>query len=673
MIGSEKVIMTYNVALVGNPNCGKTTLFNELTGSKQYVGNWSGVTVEKKTGKIRNCQLDINLVDLPGIYSLSPYTMEEIIARDFIVDEKPDLVINIIDGTSIERNLYLTVQLLELGVPVVVAINMMDSVENKGDKINCRGLENDLGVKIVPIVARKNINLNELLDVCGEILKNKKDGIINYNIKYDTETQMAIDNVYDIVYKYIVNDGRMFYLSKIIEGDKQLEKKLKLSLEDKRKIDSIVEAYEKTNEYGDRETMVADARYRFIIDIVSKNVVKNQKEKNLTLSDKIDMVVTNRFLAIPIFLVVICFVFGLTFGKFGTFLKDSVSVIINNFVSLPLESFLVANDAPQWTHGLLIDAVIKGVGAVLEFLPQIMILFLFLSLLEDSGYMARAAFIMDRFLRRLGLNGKSFIPMLMGFGCTTPAVMAARTMENEKEKKLTIFLIPFMSCGAKLTVYMFFTSIFFKNSQWFVILSLYFIGLAVAIILGLILKKTLFKNNVSNFIMELPPYRLPTIKTILMHMWEKCKGFLIKAGTIIFSMCILIWILQNFDFFFSYVEDNERSMIACFGKVVAPIFEPLGFGKWKAAVSLIAGLISKEAVISTINILYNGNVAGVFSQASVYAYMVFILLYMPCVSAFVSMKKELGSWKWAIGAASIELVVAYLGSFIAYNIFLMIF
>lgn len=664
--------MAYNVALVGNPNCGKTTLFNELTGSKQYVGNWSGVTVEKKIGKIRSSNLDINLVDLPGIYSLSPYSMEEIIARDFIIEEKPDLIINIVDGTSIERNLYLTVQLLELEIPLVIAINMMDDVENKGDKIDCDGIENDIGVKVVPIVARKNENLDKLLGCCENILKNKES--FNYNIKYNEATTKAIDDIYNITNKYIKDDkGYLFYVSKLLEGDKQLEERLNISSEDKNKINEIVSVYEKTSEYGDRETMVADARYQFIIDVVQRNVMKKDGVTHLTLSDKIDMFVTNRFLAIPIFLIVISLVFGITFGRFGSTLKDSVSLFLDKFISAPVKNILIANNVPAWTSGLLIGAVIKGVGAVIEFLPQIMILFLFLSILEDSGYMARAAFIMDRFLRKLGLNGKSFIPMLMGFGCTTPAVMAARTMENEKDKRLTILLIPFMSCGAKLTVYMFLASIFFKNSQGLVIFSLYAIGLVVAIILGLILKNTLFKNNTSNFIMELPPYRWPTTKTVAMHVWEKCKGFLIKAGTIIFSMCILMWIFQNFNFYFNYVTDSEKSMIGYIGRFIAPIFKPLGFGQWQASVSILAGLIAKESVISTMNILYNGNLAGVFSQAQAFAFMIFILLYMPCISAFVSMKKELGSWKWAFGAALIEFSAAYFMSMIAYNICKVIF
>ena len=593
--------MTYNVALVGNPNCGKTTLFNELTGSKQYVGNWSGVTVEKKLGKIKSSKLDINLIDLPGIYSLSPYSMEEIIARDFIMEEKPDLIINIIDGTNIERNLYLTVQLLELGLPVVIAINMMDDVENKGDKIDCDGLEQDLLVKMVPIIARKNVNLDKLINVCEYMLENNIKG--KYAIKYNEPTTKAMEQIYEIVKKYINKNhyGRsyLFYVSKFIEGDEQLEKKIGISSIDKEKIDKIVHNYEKSSEYGDRETIMADARYKFITDVVSKHVKKNNQASHLTFSDKIDMFVTNRFLAIPIFLGVIALVFMITFGKLGSTLKDGVSLFINNFIALPVEKLLILNEAPEWTHGLLIDAVIRGVGAVLEFLPQIVILFLFLSILEDSGYMARAAFIMDRFLTKLGLNGKSFIPMLMGFGCTTPAVMAARTMENEKDKKLTILLVPFMSCGAKLTVYMFLSSIFFPKSQGVVIFSLYFIGLVVAVILGLILKKTLFKDNESNFIMELPPYRWPTLKTMLMHVWEKCKGFLIKAGTIIFSMCILMWILENFNFAFDYVKDSEISMIGYIGKFITPIFKFLGFGQWQASVSLLAGLIAKESVIST--------------------------------------------------------------------------
>lgn len=664
--------MVYNIALVGNPNCGKTTLFNELTGSNQYVGNWSGVTVEKKLGKIKTSKLNINLVDLPGIYSLSPYSMEEIIARDFIIDEKPDLIINIIDGTNIERNLYLTVQLLELCVPVVVAINMMDDVESKGDKIDCEGLEKDLGVKFVPIVARKNKNLDKLIDVCESILISKNKKNFNYKIKYNKDTMQAIENVYSVIDKYI-NNNSLFFITRVIEGDSQLEKKLNISLEDKNKINKIINIYESNYKYGDRETIIADARYKFITEIVSKNIKKNEVRSRLTLSDKIDMFVTNRFLAIPIFLLVISLVFGLTFGRFGSALKEYITVFFDKFIISPLENLLVLNKMPEWTHSLLIDAVIKGVGAVLEFLPQIMILFVFLSILEDTGYMARAAFIMDRFLNKLGLNGKSFIPMLMGFGCTTPAVMAARTMENEKDKKLTILLIPYMSCGAKLTVYMFLANTFFKDSQGFVIFSLYFIGLFIAIILGFVLKNTLFKNNISNFIMELPPYRWPTIKTILIHVWEKCKSFLIKAGTIIFSMCILIWILENFNFCFNYVTDSEKSMIGYIGRFIAPIFAPLGFGQWKACVSLIAGLIAKESVISTLNILYNQNLLTEFSAAQAFSFMVFILLYMPCVSAFVSMKKELGSWKWALGAAVLEMTIAYFVSMIVYNFCKVIF
>ncbi|MBP0979195.1 MAG: ferrous iron transport protein B [Oscillospiraceae bacterium] len=665
--------MTYNIALVGNPNCGKTTLFNELTGSNQYVGNWSGVTVEKKIGKIKNTKSNINLVDLPGIYSLSPYSLEEIIARDFIINENPDLIINIVDGTNIERNLYLTIQLLELGVPVVVAINMMDDVESRGDKINFAGLIKDLGVSIVPIVARKNQNLDKLIETCECILKNKKNLDFNYKIKYDENTMQTIDNIYLIINKYIKTKNYLFFVTKLIEGDSQLEKKLGISNEDKNKINNLINIYQNSYEYGDRETIIADTRYKFITNIVSKNIKKNETRSRLTLSDKIDMFVTNRFLAIPIFLIVISFVFWLTFGRFGSTLKDFVVVFFNKFIILPTEDLLVLNKTPHWTHSLLIDAVIKGVGAVLEFLPQIMILFLFLSILEDTGYMARAAFIMDRFLNKLGLNGKSFIPMLMGFGCTTPAVMAARTMENEKDKKLTILLIPFMSCGAKLTVYMFLANTFFKESQGLVIFSLYFIGLFVAIVLGVILKNTLFKDNVSNFIMELPPYRWPTAKTVLLHVWEKCKSFLIKAGTIIFSMCILIWILQNFDFSFNYVANNQKSMLGYIGRFIAPIFRPLGFGQWEACVSLVAGLIAKESVISTMNILYNQNLLTAFSPAQAFSFMVFILLYMPCVSAFVSMKKELGNWKWAIGAAILEMSIAYFVSMIAYNLFKIIF
>ena len=658
--------MAYNIALVGNPNCGKTTLFNELTGSNQYVGNWAGVTVEKKIGKVKSSKLRINIVDLPGIYSLYPYTMEEIIARDYIIDEKPDLILNIIDGTNIERNLYLTVQLLELNIPVVVAINMMDDVKAKGDKIDCDSLARDLGIKIVPIVARKRQNLDSLLLVAEEIIE--KNISQNHKIRYDYHTTKALKKLEQIVLKYTNDNQYLFYATKLLEGDTQLEEKLKISYDDITKINQIAISYEDGSKYGDRETMLADSRYKFITSIVSKNVIKNKHGSVLTISDKIDMIVTNRFLAIPVFLLIISLVFKLTFGKFGSTLKSFVEYGIDNFIALPLEKVLLENEMPLWTHQLLVKAIIGGVGAVLEFLPQIMILFLFLSILEDSGYMARTAFIMDRFLRRLGLNGKSFIPMIMGFGCTTPAVMAARTMENEKDKKLTILLIPFMSCGARLTIYMLLTGMFFPNNQGIIIFSLYFIGLIVAVIAGVVLKKTLFKSNKSNFIMELPPYRFPTLKTMLLHMWEKCKGFLIKAGTIIFSMSVLIWVMQKFNFKLQYVANSEESIIGYIGRFIAPIFTPLGFGQWQASVSLITGLVAKESVVSTMNVLYEGNISQIFSKLSSYSFMIFTLLYMPCVSAFVSMKRELGSWRWAMGAAIMEVGIAYIVALLIYQI-----
>ncbi|MEG1760344.1 MAG: ferrous iron transport protein B [Hydrogenoanaerobacterium sp.] len=662
--------MSYSIALAGNPNCGKTTLFNELTGSNQYVGNWAGVTVEKKEGKASYNGTELLINDLPGIYSLSPYTMEEVCARDYIMHDDPDVIINIIDGTNIERNLYLTIQLMELGRPMIIAVNMMDDVEQKGETIDCDRLAALLGVPVLPIVARKGEGLTRLLDETVKIASSTEPQ--PHHIEYDYKTQNAISSILLILTENTQTSDHhiQFYASKLLEADASIADILKLTESQRERIEVVVKAYEATSEYGDRDTMLADARYSYITKLVGKTVVKNTTPGFLTMSDKIDRIVTNRVLALPVFLAVMFFMFTIVFGPVGTGLKGIVEWILNGVISPAAEEFLLAADAPLWTFSLIIDAVIGGVGGILTFLPQIMLLFLFLSILEDSGYMARAAFIMDRLLRKLGLTGKSFIPMLMGFGCTTPAVMAARTMENEKDRRLTIMLTPFMSCGARLPIYALFAGIFFKEHQGLVVFSMYLLGIVVAVVAGLVLKHTLFKGEAAPFVMELPTYRMPTLKSTGLHMWDKCKGFLIKAGTVIFSMSILVWLLQNFNFSLQMVSDSSESIFGHIGAFIAPIFIPLGFGTWQASVSLLAGVVAKEAVVSTMGVLYTSTnvIAASFTPLSAYSFMVFSLLYMPCIAAFVSIRREMNSLKWAIGTALFETGVAYFVALLVYQI-----
>lgn len=664
--------MAETVALVGNPNCGKTTLFNALTGSNQYVGNWAGVTVEKKVGTAKKG--DFKIVDLPGIYSLSPYSMEEKVSRDFVLKNHPDAIINIIDGTNIERNLYLTVQMIELGIPMVLVINMMDDVKNNGGSIDTCYLSKLLGMPIVPISARHGDNIDAVLVQVRQVIDNK---LIPPEINYPATTQKALNGIFSVIYNDKNTDiPYSFYSSKLLEGDSDAIIDLKLSDKQAEEITAIVKEYESRSKYGDRETMLADARYTFIQEVTEKTVVKGKSDEKLSLSDKIDLVVTNRWLALPIFLLIMFLMFSLTFGPVGSFLSDLITKFFESGVTPAVRKVLTYCDAPQWTFSLLIDGIISGVGGILTFLPQIAILFLCLSILEDSGYMARAAFITDRFLRKLGLSGKSFIPMLMGFGCTTPAVMATRTQENIKERRMTILLIPFMSCGARLPIYALFAGTFFEKYQGLVVFSMYIIGFVVAILVGLILKKTVFKENMAPFIMELPTYRMPLPSSVLKNMWDKVKGFVIKAGTIIFAMSITIWLLQSFTPSLQFTENSSDSIFALIGKLIAPLLIPLGFGTWKAAVSLLSGLVAKEAVVSTMMVLYaapnesalSGILTGVFTPLSAFSFMVFCLLYVPCISAFVTIKKEMGSMKWALASAALQISVAYIVSMGIYQI-----
>ena len=670
------------MALVGNPNCGKTTLFNALTGSNQYVGNWPGVTVEKKEGKARIDGRDVTVVDLPGIYSLSPYSMEEIVARDFIVGEHPDAIIDIVDATNIERNLYLTVQLLELERPMVIALNFMDEAQKHGDKIDCAALSEMLGVPVIPITARTGQNIDTLLAAAHQQIH--RGVTVEPDDLYDDYTHLIHHRVGELIHDraYAAGIPAHWASVKLIEGDELVGKALGLDRETTEKLDGICAEYENAYPLGDRETLVADARYRFIQRTVAESVKKGRAAGEMTRSDKIDAIVTNKYLAIPVFLAMMLCMFAITFGPVGTFLSDGVESIVSALGQLAADAMEQAEMAP-WAVSLVVDGVISGVGGVLTFLPQIALLFLFLSLLEDSGYMARAAFIMDRLLRRFGLSGKAFIPMLMGFGCTVPAVMGARTMENEKDRRMTIMLVPFMSCSARLPVYGLLTAAFFPASGGLVVFSLYVLGLLFAILSGVILKKTVFKGEPAAFVLELPPYRLPTAKNCLMHVWEKVRGFLVKAGTLILAMSVVLWFLQSFGLSgggVTMVSDAGDSFLGAIGGFLAPALAPLGFGTWQAAVALLSGLIAKEAVVSSMSLFYGfslsaaGSVvasalSGTFqTPVAAYAFLVFVLLYVPCVAAVSTIRKEMNSAKWTLASILWQLGAAYLGALLVYQI-----
>lgn len=668
---------TIRAVLTGNPNCGKTLLFNSLTNSNQYVGNWPGVTVERKAGKIIYNDKEIGeLIDLPGIYSLSSYTLEEKVSRDCILDTDPDLIINIIDGTNIERNLYLTLQILEIGKPTLLLINMMDEVEKRGDKIDCNKLSSLLGVPVIPISAKQKVNIDKVVKMIIRLSEEKSKPP---RILYNQDTYNTINKVQKILIEEENhhNIPFRFYATKLLEDDTACIETLELTTDQCQRIEDILLEYEQTAEYGDRQTILSDARYRFIEHIINKTVVKKHKLKENTISDKIDKIVTNKYLSYPIFFGILFTIFMLTFQTIGGFLQSILKDFFNNTLTNTLNNFLINSNAPEWTRGLLVDGVLSGVGAVISFIPLIAILFFFLSLLEDSGYMARAAFIMDKIFQKFGLTGRSFIPMIMGFGCSVPAIMATRTVSSEKDRKLTIILTPFMSCGAKLPFYGLFASTFFPEVQGLIIFSMYIIGMAVSVISGFILSKTVFKGKNSPFVMELPPYRIPSMSSTLKLTWEKSWDFLRRAGTLIFAMSVLLWFLQAFNFNFNMVEDNSQSILAYLGAFIAPIFIPLGFGTWQAAVAVLSGFIAKEAVVSTMAVLYAGGAGGdiltnqlqnIYSGASALSMMVFILLCAPCIAACATIKKEMNSFKWAFLAYGYQTLVAYIISMAVYFI-----
>ena len=686
--------MSIRIALAGNPNCGKTTLFNDITGSKQHVGNWPGVTVEQKTGKYKKNK-EIEIVDLPGIYSLSPYSAEEIVARDYIVDENPDVLIDIVDGTNIERNLYLTLQVLETKIPTVIALNMMDEVEASGTKIDVKKLSKILGVPVIPIVARNGKGVNELMEAAQKIASSKTQSndleVFSPQVNnYITEIVGLLDDNDNQNHKS--SSYEMWQAIKILEEDEIVIEKLPGNK--RAKITSIVE---KANSdfNGDTEAEIADQRYKFISEVVNKTVSKPLKangQRKETTSDKIDKVLTNRIIAIPAFLVIMYALFSITFGEGPLGIGVWLQTIVTDFWDGPFTETIMgaieSMGAADWATGLVGDGILAGVGGVVSFLPQILVLFLLMSFLEDSGYMARVAFVMDRLFRRFGLSGKSFIPLLMGYGCSVPAVMASRTLESDKDRKLTIMITPFMSCGAKLPIYlMFAATLFTQYNQTLIIYSIYMIGIVVAVIGALILSNTLFKGETSNFIMELPQYRIPTLRSVLIHAWEKVKGFAIKAGTIILGSTILIWFLSSFNF--SGMCEMDESILASIGRGIQWIFTPLGFGEWRASVAVVTGWIAKENIVSTFGVLFGAadavaeaaaegsaalpGLSAVFTQASAFAYMAFNLLCMPCFAAVGAIKKEMGSWKWTGITIAFQMITAYIVAFIVYHVCMFIF
>lgn len=662
--------MKYTAALAGNPNSGKTTLFNLLTGSNQYVGNWAGVTVEMKKGSFWLGEHEIELVDLPGIYSLSPYSMEEVISRDYLCDKRPDMIINIVDGTNLERNLYLTLQLTELGIPTMLAVNMTDELQAQGTQVDYSALGDALGVGIAPISAKKEMGIDQLKNELTKGLQQKRPP---RRCSYNASTTVALKQILSLLDLPKTAVSPDYYASKILENDPNLYKKLRLCAQVKQKTDAIRAGYEQQGGH-DAQTLLADARYRYIEQLIRRYVVKKPPKHSIT--DRIDRVVIHKYLAIPIFLLIMLLIFVVTFGPLGNLLKDASTAFINNTFSPFITNALSAASAPDWCVSLFVDGIISGVGAVLAFLPQIMLLFLFLTLLEDSGYMARAAFVMDGFLRRIGLNGKAFIPMLMGFGCTVPAVMAARTMENKNEKRLTIMLVPFMSCAARMPVYALFAGALFPRHQGLVVFGLYILGIVVAILTGLLLKKTIFKKNDAPFLLELPPYRLPAAKTLLRHLWDRCRDFIVRAGTLIFSMSVIVWVLQSFTPDLVRTTSSQESILGHLGTLLAPVFLPLGFGTWQAAVSLLSGVVAKEAVLSSLMVIYgmgtqealSAFLPSVFTPLSALSFMVFVLLYVPCIAAFGTIKREMGSWRWALGSMLMQTLVAYTISLLVYQL-----
>jgi ferrous iron transport protein B len=693
--------MKITIALIGNQNAGKTTLFNQLTGSRQHVGNFPGVTVEKKSGTLKNFYnhgfqvharegqavlgeeihsdklieiphgLEVELVDLPGIYSLSPYTPEERVTRDFLIHEKPDAVINILDATNIERNLYLSLQLMEMQIPMVMALNMMDEVRKSGNSIDIERLSKDLHIDIVPIAANKAEGVSELAQrTITEALSKHKPQKIDF---CSGPVHKAIHAVVHLIEQQSTSYDipLRFAATKLVEGDTLMEDALSVTANQKEIIAHIVSEME-TELDTDREAALADMRYEYISQICSASVIRHGDTQEQIRSVKIDSVLTHTYFAIPIFIGIMALIFWLTFGIIGSTLSGLFEQLIE-FVTGIVDSGLGSYGMSAAVHSLIIDGAFAGVGSVLSFMPTILVLFFFLSLLEDSGYMARVAFVMDSLLRKMGLSGKSIVPMLIGFGCSVPAIMATRTLSSRRDKLLTIFITPFMSCSAKLPVYALFTQVFFPRHAPLVMIGLYAGGMVIAIVSALVLKSTVFKGKPVPFVMELPAYRLPAIKSMAIHIWEKARDFLQKAFTVIFAATIVIWFFQNFDTRLNLVTDASDSILSIIGSAIAPVFRPLGFTDWRLSTALITGLTAKEAVVSTLAVLFAGEgnlelaLSAVLTAPSALAFLVFILLYMPCFAALAVTKREIGT-RHAIAAALFQTITAWLAAAFVYFI-----
>lgn len=665
--------MSIQVALAGNPNSGKTTLFNALTGANQFVGNWPGVTVEKKEGKYKGDK-EIKITDLPGIYSLSPYTLEEVVSREYLLNEKVDVILNIVDGSNLERNLYLTTQLLELGIPVVVAINMLDVIEKRGDKVNYVQLSKELGCPVMPISALKNKGIDEVM------AKVKESAHRSFEAKniYDKEINSVLDQLSHLLPRSIDQHITLFYSIKLFERDDKIISSLNTKVED----ESLIQAIEKKMD-DDSESIITDARYSYITKIIKDCYVKANRE-SLTTSDKIDRIVTNRILALPIFALVMFIVYYVSVTSVGTFVTDWTNdVLFGEMIPPAIEGFLVSINCAAWLQSLILDGIVAGVGVVLGFVPQMLVLFIFLAILEDCGYMARVAFIMDRIFRKFGLSGKSFIPMLIGSGCGVPGIMASRTIESDRDRKMTIMTTTFIPCGAKLPIIALIAGALFDGASW-VSPSAYFLGVGAIIVSGIILKKTkLFVGDPAPFVMEMPAYHAPRVLNVLRSMWERGWSFIKKAGTVILLSTIVIWFLQSFGFEdsgFAMVDDINNSLLATIGQTFAWIFTPLGWGEWKAAVASITGLVAKENVVATFGQLYGfaevaedgveiwGTLAVSFTALSAYSFLAFNLLCAPCFAAMGAMKREMNNAKWTAFAIIYQCVFAYAVALIIYQL-----
>ena len=669
--------MAIKIALAGNPNCGKTTLFNALTGSNQFVGNWPGVTVEKKEGKLKGHK-DVTIMDLPGIYSLSPYTLEEVVARNYLINERPDAILNIVDGTNIERNLYLSTQIMELGIPVIMAVNMMDIVEKNGDKIHIDKLAKKLGCEVVTISALKGTGIKEAADKAVQIAQKKGAAVPVH--EFDKDVEAVIRTVESKLGSDIVNEQKRFFAIKLLEKDDKITEQMKSVPDVSAEIKQLEDKFD-----DDTESIITNERYVYISSIIGDCVTKNKKNA-MTTSDKIDRIVTNRWLALPIFAVVMWVVYYVSVTTVGTFVTDWTNdVLFGEIIPPAIENLLNAIHCADWLQGLILDGIVAGVGAVLGFVPQMLVLFLFLAFLESCGYMARVAFIMDRIFRKFGLSGKSFIPMLIGSGCGDPGIMASRTIENDRDRKMTIMTTTFVPCGAKLPIIALIAGALFNGASW-VAPSAYFVGIAAIICSGIILKKTkLFAGDPAPFVMELPAYHWPTVSNVLRSMWERGWSFIKKAGTIILMSTIVLWFLMNFgwvDGSFGMLEAEQLndSILASIGSVIAPLFAPLGWGDWKMAVAAVSGLIAKENVVGTFGILFGfgevaedgaeiwGQLAGSLSTVAAYSFLVFNLLCAPCFAAMGAIKREMNNTKWFFTAIGYQTLLAYVVSLCIYQI-----